>query len=80
MSEASTHPVYIDKGLKQEVKHEATDQETTMKVITERLIRHGMEKGLHEKPLERELDEIDEDELEELLDEDEELDEEEEDQ
>lgn len=60
MSQSSTHPVYIDEDLKKEVKHEATDQETTMKIITERLIRHGMENGLHEEPLEKEKSDDDE--------------------
>lgn len=59
-----THPVYIGRDLKKDVKVEATQRELTMRQITERLINRGMDKGFHEEPLPKEfhdkLDDLDE--------------------
>ena len=43
-----THPVYIDKGRKTEVKTLAVQNETSMKDITERFAEHGETLNLHE--------------------------------
>jgi len=67
MSKASsgTHPVYIAKDLKKEVKMQATEHELTMREVTERLIERGIEQGFHETPLpsefEAEIEAIEED-------------------
>jgi hypothetical protein len=53
----STHPVYIGKDLKKEVKMEATEHELTMRDVTERLIERGIEKGFHNTPLPSEFEE-----------------------
>jgi hypothetical protein len=59
-----THPVYIGRDLKKEVKVEATQRELTMRQITERLINRGMDEGFHTEPLPQEfhdkLDDLDE--------------------
>lgn len=60
-----THPVYIGRDLKKEVKVEATQRELTMRQITERLINRGMERGFHTDPLPQEFH----DKLEEIEDE-----------
>lgn len=51
MGETQTHPVYIDQDRKSEVKKESVDLDTSMKEVTERLVQHGMELGLHKVPL-----------------------------
>jgi hypothetical protein len=52
MSETvGTHPVYIGKGLKKEVKMQATEHELTMREVTERLIERGISEGYHDTPL-----------------------------
>ena len=43
-----THPVYIDKGRKTQVKTLAVQNETSMKDITERFAEHGETLNLHE--------------------------------
>lgn len=43
-----THPVYIDKARKTEVKTLAVQNETSMKDITERFAEHGETLNLHE--------------------------------
>ena len=43
-----THPVYIDKGRKTQVKTLAVQNETSMKDITERFAEHGEALNLHE--------------------------------
>jgi len=43
-----THPVYIDKARKTEVKTLAVQNETSMKDITERFAEHGEALNLHE--------------------------------
>lgn len=54
MGDNDTHPVYIDSDRKSEVKKTAAGQDSTMKDITERLVEHGLELGLHELPLDEE--------------------------
>jgi len=53
----STHPVYIGKELKKEVKMEATEHELTMRDVTERLIERGIDRGFHDTPLPSEFEE-----------------------
>ncbi len=48
MSEQTTHPVYIDSGMKAEVKKTAADVEESMKTVTERYVENGHELSLHE--------------------------------
>lgn len=50
-AESGTHPVYIDRDLKKQVKIQATESELTMREVTERLIERGMAEGYHENPL-----------------------------
>lgn len=50
-AESGTHPVYIDRDLKKQVKIQATESELTMREVTERLIERGMSEGYHENPL-----------------------------
>lgn len=59
-SDSGTHPVYIGRDLKKNVKVEATQRELTMRQITERLINRGMDEGFHTEPLPQEfLDDLD---------------------
>lgn len=51
-----THPVYIGSDLKKEIDKESTDMEITMRRLTERALRRGMDEGLHEVPLPREIE------------------------
>jgi len=55
-AESGTHPVYIDRELKKQVKMESTEKELTMREVTERLIERGMEEGFHDEPLPSEFD------------------------
>lgn len=52
---SGTHPVYIGRNLKKDVKVEATERELTMREITERLIVRGKREGFHIQPLPEEF-------------------------
>jgi hypothetical protein len=64
-AETDTHPVYIGHDLKKKVKLIATEDEITMREVTERLIERGVDEDFHKTPLPAEfisdLDDIEDD-------------------